>query len=128
MWVLQIILGTWQMRRFQQELRTLRKQGRVAVGRAHGRFWAGAVVFFCIDADCRIQRGRIMEGITNFARFQDFTVFDGEDLRCLPKADGRRLTRTEKKAVLSAVADYEGYMAEHRPAAGTMPAELPSMK
>lgn len=60
-WVLQTVLTLWQFRRFNSRLKELRQSGPVAIGKVKGRFLAGAIVLLCIDADCRIVKGEIME-------------------------------------------------------------------
>ena len=67
MWILQLVLSILQFRRFAAHVRELRREGRVAIGKAKGRFAAGAIVLFVIDGDCNILRGEIMKGVTVFA-------------------------------------------------------------
>ena len=111
MWILQGILGFWQFRRFSRHLRALRMHGRVAIGKAKGRFLAGAVVLFCIDEHCRILRGERMAGLTIFARFRTFDRFNGIYLADLNEAVCAGLDRQTQKAVLAALKDYEDYQA-----------------
>ena len=80
-WVAQTALGLRQFKKFNVHLKALRQEGRVAIGRARGRFAAGVLVLFVIDDDCRILRGEIMEGRTVFASFKPFENFNG--LHCL---------------------------------------------
>ena len=67
MWVLQLVLSILQFRRFAAHVKGMRREGRVAIGKAKGRFVAGAIVLFVIDGECRILRGEIMKGVTVFA-------------------------------------------------------------
>ncbi len=111
-WILQTALGFWQFKRFSNHLRDLRKLGRVAIGRARGRFLAGVLVLLVIDNYCRIIKGEIMEGRTVFADFQPFddlnglTLFELSDELC----KSLNLGFQRSVAVLSAKKDYEDYM------------------
>lgn len=110
-WVLQTALTLWQFRRFNRRLKELRQSGPVAIGKAKGRFLAGAIVLLCIDADCRIVKGEIMEGVTVFAKCRPFSVLNGLNLLDLSEAlcEEQGLTRQQIKAALSARQDYLSY-------------------
>ena len=56
MWVLQLVLSILQFRRFASHVKEMRREGRVAIGKAKGRFVAGAIVLFVIDSECNIGR------------------------------------------------------------------------
>ena len=110
-WVLQTALTLWQFRRFNRRLKELRQSGPVAIGKAKGRFLAGAIVLLCIDADCCIVKGEIMEGVTVFAKCRPFSALNGLNLLDLSKAlcEEQGLTRQQIKAALSARQDYLSY-------------------
>ena len=110
-WVLQTALTLWQFRRFNRRLKELRQSGPVAIGKAKGRFLAGAIVLLCIDADCRIVKGEIMEGVTVFAKCRPFSALNGLNLLDLSDAlcEEQGLTRQQIKAALSARQDYLSY-------------------
>ncbi|WP_270400087.1 transcriptional regulator GutM [Mitsuokella multacida] len=110
-WVLQTALTLWQFRRFNRRLKELRQSGPVAIGKAKGRFLAGAIVLLCIDADCRIVKGEIMEGVTVFAKCRPFSALNGLNLLDLSEAlcEEQGLTRQQIKAALSARQDYLSY-------------------
>lgn len=72
-WVMQTLLALWQFRRFNRRVKALRRFGRVAIGKSKGRFLAGAIVLLCIDDDCRIIKGELLEGVTVFAKCRPFT-------------------------------------------------------
>ncbi|WP_278504750.1 transcriptional regulator GutM [Mitsuokella multacida] len=110
-WVLQTALTLWQFRRFNRRLKKLRQSGPVAIGKAKGRFLAGAIVLLCIDADCRIVKGEIMEGVTVFAKCRPFSALNGLNLLDLSEAlcEEQGLTRQQIKAALSARQDYLSY-------------------
>lgn len=110
-WVLQTALTLWQFRRFNRRLKELRQSGPVAIGKAKGRFLAGAIVLLCIDADCCIVKGEIMEGVTVFAQCRPFSALNGLNLLDLSEAlcEEQGLTRQQIKAALSARQDYLSY-------------------
>ena len=110
-WVLQTALTLWQFRRFNRRLKELRQSGPVAIGKAKGRFLAGAIVLLCIDADCCIVKGEIMEGVTVFAKCRPFSALNGLNLLYLSEAlcEEQGLTRQQIKAALSARQDYLSY-------------------
>lgn len=110
-WVLQTVLTIWQFRRFNSRLKELRQSGPVAIGKVKGRFLAGAIVLLCIDADCCIVKGEIMEGVTVFAKCRPFSALNGLNLLDLSEAlcEEQGLTRQQVKAALSARQDYLSY-------------------
>lgn len=110
-WVLQTALTLWQFRRFNRRLKELRQSGPVAIGKAKGRFLAGAIVLLCIDADCCIVKGEIMEGVIVFAKCRPFSALNGLNLLDLSEAlcEEQGLTRQQIKAALSARQDYLSY-------------------
>ena len=110
-WIAQTVLGLRQFKKFNNHIKELRQEGRVAIGRARGHFTAGVLVLFVIDSDCRIQRGEIMEGRTVFAGFKTFDNFNGLTLFELSEnlCKSMKLSRQQTLAVISAQQEYESY-------------------
>ena len=106
MWVLQLVLSILQFRRFAAHVKEMRREGRVAIGKAKGRFVAGAIVLFVIDPACNIVRGEIMKGLTVFAGFRAFNDFTGRNLLDLTEADVVSYDRQTRRAVLGAREEY----------------------
>ena len=106
MWVLQLVLSILQFRRFAAHVKEMRREGRVAIGKAKGRFVAGAIVLFVIDSECNILRGEIMKGVTVFAGFRPFDDFNGRNLLDLAEADVAAYDRQTRRAVLGAREEY----------------------
>ena len=106
MWVLQLVLSILQFRRFAAHVKEMRREGRVAIGKAKGRFAAGAIVLFVIDPACNIVRGEIMKGVTVFAGFRPFDDFNGRNLLDLAEADVAAYDRQTRCAVLGAREEY----------------------
>ncbi|MBR1645719.1 MAG: transcriptional regulator GutM [Selenomonadaceae bacterium] len=110
-WIAQTVLGLRQFKKFNNHLKLLRQEGRVAIGRAHGYFSAGVLVLFVIDSNCRILRGEIMEGRTVFAGFKPFDKFNGLTLFELSDelCKSMKLNAQQTAAVVSAKQEYENY-------------------
>lgn len=73
-WLVQIVLGWWQVRRFNRAFDALFRRGAaVGVGRASGRFRARTIVELAFDEDERVCDGFIMRGLTVFARPEPLT-------------------------------------------------------
>ena len=106
MWVLQLVLSILQFRRFAAHVKEMRREGRVAIGKAKGRFVAGAIVLFVIDSACNIVRGEIMKGVTVFAGFRSFDDFTGRNLLDLTEADVASYDRQTRRAVRGAREEY----------------------
>ena len=85
-WVMQTLLALWQFRRFNRRVKELRRFGRVAIGKSKGRFLAGAIVLLCIDEDCRIIKGELLEGVTVFAKCRPFTALNELNLLSINKS------------------------------------------
>lgn len=110
-WIAQTLLGFWQFKKFNNHIKELRREGRVAIGRARGYFASGVLVLFVIDSDCRIIRGEIMEGRTVFAGFKPFNHFNGLTLFELSEnlCKTMKLSKQQTLAVISAQQEYQSY-------------------
>ena len=110
-WIAQTVLGLWQFKKFNRHLLEMRREGRVAIGRARGHFAAGVLVLFVIDEYCTIKRGEIMEGRTVFAGFKPFNHFNGLTLFELSDelCKNMGLSFQQSVAVMSAQKEYESY-------------------
>ena len=106
MWVLQLVLSILQFRRFAAHVKEMRREGRVAIGKAKGHFVAGAIVLFVIDPACNIVRGEIMKGVTVFAGFRPFDDFTGKNLLDLDEESVAGYDRQTRRAVLGARDEY----------------------
>lgn len=109
MWVLQLLLGLWQFRRFNRHIKELRSYGRVACGKAKGGFRAGAVALICINERAEIVHAEAMAGRTVFASFRELPVLEGKSLYDISASDCEGLGKQVTAAVLNARQDYENY-------------------
>jgi len=112
MWILQLVLGLWQFKRFNRSLKELRKQGRVAIGKAKGKFAQGVVVLLCIDENANVIAGRKMQGRTVFATPKPFDAITGLSLSKITEKDCLTLDKKTRKAVLDAVENYKSFIKE----------------
>lgn len=107
---LQGILSFYQMRHLSEEFIKLRRKGKVAFGRRSGGFHAGAVVMFRIDDDGIIQEGRMLEGVTAFAKIRPLDGFEGRYIGNLTAADGpQKGHKNLGKAIEDASLTYRKY-------------------
>ncbi|CNF60573.1 transcriptional regulator GutM [Yersinia enterocolitica] len=68
-WVLQILLGWWQINRFNRAFDRLCQHGKsVGVGRSGGRFKPRVVMALAFDENMRVSDSTFMRGISVFAR------------------------------------------------------------
>ncbi|MDD3810561.1 MAG: transcriptional regulator GutM [Erysipelotrichaceae bacterium] len=107
--MLQYLFTFMQIRSFNGAYRLLKNQGRVAIGSYKGSFFAGAIVMFSVGEDGVIIEGKIMQGVTVFARFKSLGGFEGLPIE---KIDARycksiRLPRPIIKAVSEAANNYQ---------------------
>jgi len=110
MWILQGLLGLWQLRHFNQRFKLLRKEGRVVIGKSKGRVTAGVVLMFCLDQNCNIIRGEKMEGFSIFARLKPFNSFNHFNLLELEESKCNRLGKSASKAVMNAIENYKAFI------------------
>ena len=109
--LLQGLLGFFQMRHLTNEFLKLRRKGKVAFGRKSGGFRAGAVVMFLIDEDGIIREGKKLEGTTAFARVRPLEGFEGRYVGSLKKEDGPARHKNLCKAIEDAALTYRKYTA-----------------
>ena len=109
--LLQGVLGFFQMRHLTNEFLKLRRRGKVAFGRKSGGFRAGAVVMFLIDEDGIIREGKKLEGTTAFARVRPLEGFEGRYVGSLKKEDGPARHKNLCKAIEDAALTYRKYTA-----------------
>ncbi|MBN6063630.1 transcriptional regulator GutM [Aggregatibacter actinomycetemcomitans] len=76
-WLLQILLGWWQVSRFNKAFELLCKQGKVGIGRTKGRFKAKAVVAVAFDENRYVTNSIMMKGLTVFSRPQPIPALKG---------------------------------------------------
>ena len=110
MFAVQAVLSVLQMRHFSKEFVKLRRQGKVACGRQAGGFHAGAIVMFLIDDSGVIQKGRMLFGVTCFARVRSLPGFEGKYVGGLTEEDLPRHGKNLRKAILDARNTYNKFI------------------
>lgn len=111
MFALQAVLSSIQMRHFSKEFIRLRRQGKVDCGRQAGGFHAGAMVMFLIGDDGIIREGRMLMGVTCFARVRPLKGFEGRHIGQLTESDLPERGKNLRKAILDARNTYNKFMA-----------------
>ncbi|KEY60178.1 transcriptional regulator GutM [Serratia sp. DD3] len=66
-WLMQIVLGWWQIQRFNRAFDRLCQLGNVGVGRSGGRFKPRVVLVLAFDTQQRVCGSLLMRGLTIFA-------------------------------------------------------------
>lgn len=112
MFVIQYALTFIQIKSFNAYYSTLRKQGRVAIGKVKGCFKAGCIAMFSIDEEGNILDGAYMQGVTVFARCKRLKGFENLSIGELTLQDckTRKLSKPITRAVLEASSNYNVLM------------------
>lgn len=101
-WLLQTYLGMKQMKNFHEEFIQMSKIGKTAIGKSKGMFFKGCIIVLVLDKYNTIKQGKIIEGVTIFARTKDFNDFNGLKLSELEYIlDDLKLDYSRKKALKS---------------------------
>ena len=109
--LLQALMGYFQIRNFAHNYHEVRQGGRVLIGKNPRRFRQVSLMLIGLDHDDRIQEIRIMKGLTVFSRFREVDRFDGESVAEVG-ADYtalHKLSRTERECFLNAYRNYVNY-------------------
>ncbi|KLI75645.1 MULTISPECIES: transcriptional regulator GutM [Lacticaseibacillus] len=109
--LLQALMGYFQIRNFAHNYHEVRQGGRVLIGKNPRRFRQGSLMLIGLDPDDRIQEIRIMKGLTVFSRFREVDRFDGESVAEVGAdyAALQKLSRTERECFLNAYRNYVNY-------------------
>ena len=111
-WFLIIILGVsylaqmgfsfFQLQDFAKAYASLRKRGKVAIGKRKNALSAGSIALFLIDDAGTIVEAKALSGLTVGARFKPLTGFDGMGIEHVTEGPLARLPRGLRLAVLNA--------------------------
>ena len=105
-WLIQSVLGFYQIRHFNKKYAEMRRLGRVAIGKRTGLFRAGTVVLFAIDRKNTILKAARMQGVTIFSRVRNLKGFEGKNFLRLDGADFSGLDKLTRLAVEDALNSY----------------------
>ncbi len=79
-WVLQIGLGYWQIRCFNQTYTTLAKKGAyIGVGKSSGRFKPKVVIIVALNEEKKVVDSILMQGLTVFSKPEALTQIHNLD-------------------------------------------------
>lgn len=102
-YLLQIVFGMRQLKHFNETYSSLRKMGRVAIGRRAGKIKSGTIVLFAIDPTGKVLAAKKMQGVTVLATFKDMPNYVGQDIHYLDTYNP--LVRKENKLLQIAIED-----------------------
>lgn len=108
-----------QMKNFSSTYSSLRRRGRVAIGKQKNALTSGAIVMFLLAEDGTVVAGSRMTGLTVWSRFKDLPDFNGQPAGRLDPA-AVRMSASMRRAVANARDNY--LTAE----AGGVPVEPPA--
>ncbi len=77
---IQAVLTYRQLKNFKMNADQLRRIGRTGVGNEKKSFGAGAIVILAADPNEIVVDGRIMQGVSVFAKCESFTKYNGSKL------------------------------------------------
>lgn len=106
-WLVQSVLGFFQIRHFNRKYADLKRLGRVAIGKKTGLFKAGTVVMFAIDRKNTILKASSMQGVTVFSKVKDLEGFEGKNLLRLTEKDLSKVNKLKRLAIRDALKSYE---------------------
>ena len=110
-YIIQTVLAMRQSKDFADTFTSMRRRGRVAIGKKQGLVVSGAFVLFLLDSDGRIVDGQKLSGVTVMSRFRTFDAYDGLDLATLSPENDRRFNKSVRAAVVNARNNYRIIMA-----------------
>lgn len=105
--ILQGVFTYFQMKDFRQNAAQLRKVGRIGAGTVKRRLGAGSIVLFAADTNEIVVDGRILQGISVFAKFQPYTQYNGSKLINIMNDAEKKLETAEGKDIARLKATFE---------------------
>ncbi|GAF13197.1 glucitol operon activator protein [Bacillus sp. JCM 19046] len=97
--LLQSVLGFWQIKNFNERYRAMREEGQVAIGRSKGILRTGVILMLLVDRKGNIIRAERMQGMTIFARFKEIAALAEQPLFFMDKPVEEKLDPFTKKAL-----------------------------
>jgi glucitol operon activator protein len=108
--VLQMGLGFLQIKHFSKAYASLRRIGKVAIGKKPGRIRAGTIVLFAISNSGEILKAKKMQGVTVMASVKDLPGFEDKNIKTIQEEDLAHCNKLLKLAILDAVHNYKTIM------------------
>ncbi|WP_234002770.1 transcriptional regulator GutM [Lactobacillus sp. CBA3605] len=113
--LLQGVLGFFQIRNFAHQYRLLRQQGKVLIGKNPRKIQAGSLILMAIDQDGNIQSAQLLQGVTVFAHFRPVKALAGQNIAVLV-ADYTQLhqfKRLTRQCIQNAYKNFIDYRTGH---------------
>lgn len=101
-WILQMVLGFFQLKSFNRMLQELSRKGVVRIGRTASRWRPRTLVVLVHDAEGVILDARLMKGISTFTRPKPLTALLHASLP-LSEQDVTRLSPSIREAIACAL-------------------------
>lgn len=98
-YVVQLFLGYHQLQNFQKNYASLRRRGKVAIGKRKNSLSAGAIALFLVDENGQIVEGRSLSGTTVLCRFRPLTAFDRKDIGEISAKDDKQFSPGLRRAI-----------------------------
>lgn len=108
-WILQTILGYFQMKHFTKEFSILRRKGKVAIGKDKGKIKAGTVIMICIDENKNILEAKVMSGLTVFAKLKTIKELENQNFLNIDKDVINKFNKMTVKAIDNAIENYYAF-------------------
>ncbi|WP_422448874.1 transcriptional regulator GutM [Thermoanaerobacterium sp. DL9XJH110] len=106
-WVFQSLLTYRQVKHFNERFHTLRKLGKVIIGKSRGGVFAGVVLLLAIDDKCNVIRAERMMGISVFARMKDLKELENENLLQFDRNKFKCFDKLTQKALENAICNLK---------------------
>lgn len=97
-WFLQLVLSSWQMKRFYNRLHELRKYGTTATGMAGSQWRRRVYAIIAVDEQDRIVKAEMLKGWTIFAAPQPEPWLEGATVQEVLDGEVAGISKKELKA------------------------------
>ncbi|MGG1289820.1 transcriptional regulator GutM [Bacillus smithii] len=105
--LIQLVLGYFQIRNFAKTYVELRRKGKVAIGRRPGKFRAGTIVLFAVNNKGDILDVKKLQGITVFAKFKKLQGFENKNILSINSSDLNHFNKLVRVAIEDAIKNYK---------------------
>jgi len=113
--LLQGLLGFFQIRSFSKHFQQMRRQGKVLIGKNPRKIQSGSLMLMAIDTDGNIKAAQLLQGVTVFAHFKPAKQLVGQNIAVLG-ADYdqlRHFNRLTRQCILNAYQNFINYRTGH---------------
>lgn len=97
-WFLQLVLSSWQMKRFYNRLHELRKYGSTATGMAGSQWRRRVYGIIAVDEQDRVVKAEVLKGWTIFAAPKPEPRLEGATVQDILDGDVAGISKKELKA------------------------------